>query len=93
MSEAFIELRNIGKQFLGLRALDDVSLTINKGEIHCLAGENGSGKSTLIKIISGVYQPTEGEIFIEGEKVGEPEPHRVGQSFNSGDLSGLLVVR
>ncbi|WP_114011548.1 sugar ABC transporter ATP-binding protein [Cohaesibacter intestini] len=69
MSEAFIELRNIGKQFLGLRALDDVSLTINKGEIHCLAGENGSGKSTLIKIISGVYQPTEGEIFIEGEKV------------------------
>ncbi len=69
MSEAFIELRNIGKQFSGLRALDDVSLTINKGEIHCLAGENGSGKSTLIKIISGVYQPTCGEIVIDGEVV------------------------
>ncbi|PLW78747.1 sugar ABC transporter ATP-binding protein [Cohaesibacter celericrescens] len=74
MSEAFIELRNIGKQFLGLRALDDVSLTINKGEIHCLAGENGSGKSTLIKIISGVYQPTSGEIIIEGEKVENLNP-------------------
>ncbi|WP_090075062.1 sugar ABC transporter ATP-binding protein [Cohaesibacter marisflavi] len=74
MSEAFIELRSIGKQFLGLRALDDVSLTINKGEIHCLAGENGSGKSTLIKIISGVYQPTEGEIIIEGEKVENLSP-------------------
>jgi len=69
MSDAFIELRNIGKQFSGLRALDDVSLTINKGEIHCLAGENGSGKSTLIKIISGVYQPTCGEIVIDGEVV------------------------
>lgn len=74
MSEAFIELRNIGKQFLGLRALDDVSLTINKGEIHCLAGENGSGKSTLIKVISGVYQPTFGEIIIEGEKVENLSP-------------------
>ncbi|WP_319528835.1 sugar ABC transporter ATP-binding protein [uncultured Cohaesibacter sp.] len=74
MPEAFIELRGIGKQFLGLRALDDVSLTINKGEIHCLAGENGSGKSTLIKIISGVYQPTSGEIVIDGETVEHLSP-------------------
>jgi len=74
MTETFIELRNIGKQFAGLRALDDVSLTINKGEIHCLAGENGSGKSTLIKIISGVYQPTCGEIVIEGEVVRNLSP-------------------
>ena len=46
----FLELKNVSKQFPGVKALSDVSLTINKGEIHALVGENGAGKSTLMKI-------------------------------------------
>lgn len=67
MAEEFLKVSNISKSFAGVKALEDVSLTINKGEIHCLVGENGSGKSTLIKIIAGVYEPDEGEIVINGK--------------------------
>jgi|TARA_B100001765_G_scaffold203346_1_gene157996 simple sugar transport system ATP-binding protein len=73
-SAPLIELRNVSKRFGGVRALDDVSLTLDTARIHCLAGENGSGKSTLIKIVSGVYQPDEGEILIDGKPVGKLDP-------------------
>lgn len=56
-SEALISLEHISKKFPGVLALDNVTLTLNKGEVHCLAGQNGCGKSTIIKVISGVYQP------------------------------------
>jgi len=61
---AFIKLTNISKSFAGVKALQNVDMVINKGEIRCLAGENGSGKSTLIKVISGFYAPDEGKIEI-----------------------------
>ena len=64
-----LELRNISKQFPGVKALQDVSLTFRNGEVHTLLGENGAGKSTLIKIISGDYQPDSGEIFIDEKRV------------------------
>ncbi|WP_116086776.1 sugar ABC transporter ATP-binding protein [Tropicimonas sp. IMCC34011] len=73
-SPPLIELRGISKRFGGVRALDDVSMSLAPAEIHCLAGENGSGKSTLIKIISGVYQPDGGEILIDGEVVDKLDP-------------------
>lgn len=69
MPPPLIELKRLGKSFAAVRALDDVSLTLARGEIHCLAGENGSGKSTLIKVISGVWRPDQGEILIDGEPV------------------------
>ena len=69
MAESLIELRHVGKRFAGIRALDDVSLSMRRGEIHCLAGENGSGKSTVIKVMSGVYRPDDGEVLIDGEPV------------------------
>ncbi len=72
--EKFLELKNINKHFSGIKALDNLSLCINKGEIHCLAGENGSGKSTLIKVISGIYQPDSGDIEIEGKAVSDYSP-------------------
>ncbi|TNG98200.1 sugar ABC transporter ATP-binding protein, partial [Pasteurellaceae bacterium UScroc31] len=53
----FITMENISKTFYGVKALNNVSLTLNQGEVLCLAGQNGCGKSTLIKILSGVYQP------------------------------------
>lgn len=64
-----LSLKNITKVFPGVVALDHVSIEFNSGEIHALLGENGAGKSTLIKIICGIYQPTQGEIQIEGNKV------------------------
>jgi len=69
MAEVFLEARNISKTFVGVKALDNVDLTIGKGEIHCLIGENGSGKSTLIKIIGGVYKADSGIIRIEGTEL------------------------
>jgi simple sugar transport system ATP-binding protein len=68
MSEPFIKLTNISKSFAGVKALQNVSLTINKGEVRCLAGENGCGKSTLIKTISGVYKSGGGVIEINGKQ-------------------------
>ena len=67
MPNEFIVVKNVSKFFAGVQALENVSLTINRGEIRCLVGENGSGKSTLIKVISGVYRPDEGEIVINGK--------------------------
>lgn len=67
-SPAFITLENISKRFPGVLALDQINLTLNIGEVHCLAGQNGCGKSTIIKIISGVYQPEKGaNISLEGK--------------------------
>lgn len=70
MVEPFITLKNVTKHYVGVTALDHVDFQINKGEIHCLAGENGSGKSTIIKIISGTVDPDAGSIIeIEGQPV------------------------
>ena len=63
-----LELRKISKSFPGVRALDEVSMTVKPGEIHALLGENGAGKSTLINIMSGIYQPDSGEVFYEGRR-------------------------
>jgi rhamnose transport system ATP-binding protein len=64
-----LELRNVYKTFPGVKALQDVCFDLGKGEIHALMGENGAGKSTFIKIITGVYQPDSGDIFLNGKAV------------------------
>jgi ribose transport system ATP-binding protein len=62
----FLQLRNVSKQYGGVVALDRVNFSCDAGKIHAILGENGAGKSTLIKIISGVVQPNEGELLLEG---------------------------
>lgn len=64
-----VEMKNIDMRFGGIHALDNVSLTLRKGEVHALMGENGAGKSTLMKILNGLYTPTKGEIYFNGERV------------------------
>ena len=69
MEQPILEMKSITKEFPGVKALDEVTFSVAKGEIHCLVGENGAGKSTLMKVLSGVhpYGTYSGEIFINGE--------------------------
>jgi len=75
VNNSLLEVKNMSKEFPGVRALDHVDLKLMPGEVRALVGENGAGKSTLIKIISGVYRPTEGEIFINGMREDIVDPY------------------
>jgi ABC-type sugar transport system ATPase subunit len=68
-SEPILRLKGIYKSFPGVQALAGVDLAVNLGEVHAVMGENGAGKSTLIKIAAGVYAPTSGDIFFEGQPI------------------------
>ncbi len=74
MTQPLIEVKAISKEFSGVRVLDNVNFSLEPGEILGLIGENGAGKSTLMKILSGIYQPTSGEISLKGSAVRLPEP-------------------
>jgi simple sugar transport system ATP-binding protein len=64
-----LEVRNVSKYFGSVIALKDISMKVNAGQVMCLLGDNGAGKSTLIKMLSGVYQPSEGQYLFEGKEV------------------------
>ena len=68
MNNKFLETRNVTKTFGKLKALDDVNFNLYQGKIHGLLGENGAGKSSLMNILSGIYQPDKGSIYLDGEK-------------------------
>ncbi|ADT85621.1 L-arabinose ABC transporter ATP-binding protein AraG [Vibrio furnissii] len=68
-SPSSLEFRNISKHFPGVKALSNISFRANAGSIHALMGENGAGKSTLLKTLSGLHQPTEGHIAIDGQEL------------------------
>ena len=74
-SEYVIEMLHITKEFPGIKANDDVTLQLRKGEIHALLGENGAGKSTLMSILFGLYQPDEGVIKMNGQEVKIDNPN------------------
>src|SRR4051812_48672248 len=69
-----LELREITKTFPGVKALQDVSLTVHPGEVHTLLGENGAGKSTLLKIMFGVQPADSGEILVDGQPASFAQP-------------------
>jgi monosaccharide-transporting ATPase len=68
MEENILEIRNLNKAFEGVRAVDRVSFSVRRGEVHALMGENGAGKSTVIKIISGIHKADSGEVIYDGKK-------------------------
>src|SRR3712207_9495314 len=77
-----LEMRGVTKSFGPVRANDDVSITLRRGEILGLLGENGAGKSTLMKILYGLYKPDSGEIFIDGEEatIHDPKDAELGRA-------------
>ena len=74
MAEYFLELKGVSKSFPGVKALDNVSLSVRPGTVHALMGENGAGKSTLMKCLFGIYKMDAGEVYINGEKVNINNP-------------------
>ncbi len=82
-----LQMRSITKTFPGVKALQEVSLTVERGEIHAICGENGAGKSTLMKVLSGVYPhgTYEGEIFFEGEEV-------QFSTINDSEARGIVII-
>lgn len=72
---AVIEMKGISKSFPGIKANDDISLSVKQSEIHVLLGENGAGKSTLMNILYGLYQPDEGQIFVKGNAIQITNPN------------------
>jgi putative multiple sugar transport system ATP-binding protein len=82
-----LEMRGISKSFPGVKALRDVNLVVQSGEIHAICGENGAGKSTLMKVLSGVYPhgSYEGEIFFEGVE-------RQFSSISDSEHLGIIII-
>ncbi len=92
-----LEMRSISKRFLGVQALDDVSLEIEPGQILALVGENGAGKSTLIKVLSGALQPDSGQILIDGSPIDvrtprDAERHGIATIYQELNLFPALTV-
>ena len=92
-----LSIRNVVKTFPGVRAVDDVSLEVQPGEIHALIGENGAGKSTLMHLVAGVYQPDSGSIELDGKSLVGMNEHAtadagVAMVFQERSLVGALSV-
>ncbi|NRB31762.1 MAG: sugar ABC transporter ATP-binding protein, partial [Rhizobiaceae bacterium] len=83
--DPLLSLSGVTKSFPGVRALSDVSLHLYPGKVTALVGENGAGKSTVVKVLTGIYQPDEGEIHIDGQQVRFPAP----QSAESAGVTAI----
>ena len=93
-----LEIRQIGKRFRGLWALDDVSLAVSPGEIRGIVGPNGSGKTTLFNVISGFYRPSAGKVLMDGRVISGRRPYRLAdlglaRTFQNLRLFAELTVR
>jgi ABC-type uncharacterized transport system ATPase subunit len=97
-TEKIMELNNISKSFGGLKAVKDVCISVQKGEIHCLIGPNGAGKSTIFKLIVGYHRPDHGQVIYKGKDITRLKPFqrsRLGLSikFQTPSVYQDLTVR
>ena len=74
---SLFEVKNITVAFGGVKALNDVSFGVDKGEIFTIIGPNGAGKSTLFNVISRIYEPSKGEIYFENQNISKTKPHNI----------------
>ena len=88
-----IELKNVTKKYGDFTAVNDVSFKIEKGEIVGFLGQNGAGKTTTMKMITGLAEPTEGEIFIDGEKITRNSRKKIGYMPENTPLYQDLTVK
>ncbi len=79
MTEELLAVSGVSKQFLGLRAVDNITLTVHKGEIVSIIGPNGAGKTTFFNLLSGQLAPTEGEVRLRGQQINRLAPHARAQ--------------
>ncbi len=91
-SQNILQVQNLSKSFLGVKALDNIQFGLQKGEVHALMGENGAGKSTFMKILMGLLQPDSGEIIFEGEVLKSNNVHENLQKGISMIHQEILVV-
>lgn len=75
--QSVLQVRNISKAFGGVQAVEDVSFTLQKGEIFGVIGPNGSGKTTLVNLITGFVRPDSGEVLFKGKKITGIQPHKI----------------
>ena len=97
MGVTMLELRNLSRHFGGVKAVDELNLTVQRGEILGLIGPNGSGKSTTVNLITGVYLPTSGDVFFQGQDISRLAPHErcelgLARTFQNIRLFGHLTV-
>src|SRR5512136_2418373 len=92
LTENVLEIRELVKDFPGVRAVNNVSFDIKRNTVHCLVGENGAGKSTLIKMLTGAYARTSGRILLNGEEYNPHSPRDAKQAGISTLLQELNVV-
>lgn len=90
----FVKIQRVSKQFDDALAVDDVTLTINRGEIFALLGGSGSGKSTLLRILAGFEKPTEGKVLLDGQNITDLPPHKrpINMMFQSYALFPHMTV-
>ncbi|WP_429988788.1 ATP-binding cassette domain-containing protein, partial [Mycoplasmopsis bovis] len=86
-----VEFEHVTKDFVGIRANDDVTFKVKKGTIHALIGENGAGKSTLTSILFGLYEPTEGSVKINGKSVIVKNPNQANEISIGSNQFKVLV--
>ena len=94
---AILEINHLSKHFGGIKALDEVELSVRRNTVHALVGPNGSGKTTLLNVLSGLYKPTNGRLFFDGQAVTRLQPHEragrgIGRTFQNVRLFTSMSV-
>ncbi len=90
---AIVEVKDVGMYFGGLKAVDHVSLRVEKGEIFGIIGPNGAGKTTLFNVCSGFYKPTYGEVYLDGEKISGLTPDKIAQKGMSRTFQNIQLFK